>query len=1274
VQINAVCPLCKTSYQLPESMRGQAIRCPNPLCRNIFTAGNGQPPPAPSAAAAPDVRAKRPSAKLQLSGSVGDLVPILPAEQAPATPARPPLPVAPVVAEVPDALPLVETEPVTGDEPELFEIVKPQAADERPTILEPVRDDHKKPAAKPPTPQVEPTPWQQATPPVRATSEPQPAASPAQAPVPTLETPQELPAGSWETAAPPVRRTDGEPPAVLLEPSYATPPPAYDTYPAAPAKKKRGLLKLVALCAAFLLLVGGGYGVYSFFHAKTETDLFAESMQEYEQGKFSLAAGHFKELQTKFPQSERKAEYAYLEKLSDLRGHLANPQLPPEQGLTEVEKFVADYKDDAFFKARGRELAQPAAKVLGDAAAAVPMGTQTQEVLDRIAKLEKELADQLEENGLTKEESALVDQALERAGVNLARWQEEERVLVRLRGLPGERSPSDAIEEANRLLRLHKMGRHPEALQVMERLYAEHAKGVVYKKVNQELKVDETAPDYANILTVAPVKRSTATGDNGIVLALARGVLYALRRSNGQLQWWRRVGIDTATLPVRVPAKDPNPELFLVASADSKTLTALNESGRAVWEYHLGQPSRGRPLIVERAIDRLAYVPTLDGRIDVIELAKGQRLGYYDLKHRLSTGGVRQPGTDLLYFPADDDCVYVINAKQERLERILYTAHDAGSLRGEPLIIAPDSAALARGEGYLLLNQTDGLHAMRLRLFALPLTDRFGPEAVVNPVPRVAGWTWFSPSFDGEKVALLSDEGALGLFGVRQPGANDSLLYPRLSPGGVSLNEFLKPTATQVRSQVVQVQGNDFWVLAHGKLQHLQIAWGAAAGPRAVPVWPEAIPLGWPLHASQSFTERRDRGQTTFFLVTQSLTEPSYRATSVDADTGQILWQRQLGLVCRATPLPLRLPGDDGEPVLLVLDQSGGLFAFDPQQRQANPGEHGVRVADPVDDNPDVQPVLLPAGDGQSAYEIACPGNGKVLLIRQVKLDKERQVRLLVEQRLELRSAPLHGTPALVGNLLVLALADGSLARVPLPVTNTSLVLGDDYFWRSEDAAPETRGHVLALGPDRFVVTNGSRGFKVWQKNPNGGWTTVGDETEELELENRIASAPVLLSLNNGAAEMCVADAAGVVWIVVVQPDGRLKVRTSWDVHGKVTAGPFLRTVGNQQRIGCVVDQRRLAWIDPQVPDIAWTYETQDKPIVGQPEVVGDVVVVADQAGRFVGLDPATGKADGPGYTLRGSIAPTTTPVGFTPTRIFVPLSDGTIILLPRNYFHKLEP
>jgi hypothetical protein len=1282
-------------------MRGQAIRCPNHLCRSIFTVGGDQPPPQSKP---PSPRPSRPSAKLNLSGSVGDLVPILPAERAQAVPPHQPPPGAPVKSDVPDLLPLVEAVPITAEKPELLEVVEPEVVEEAPLVLEPVEEapKRKQPSKKPsppqqprPTnpPQAEPTPWRQATPPVRRTPAPEPAAVPAEPPVPTLEGPQELPAGSWETAAPPVRHADDADQALPVpEMPGGLPQPALnDSYPLAPAKKKRNLFVLVGVLVVGLAVFGtlGLFGWHYF--SQTEAELFAESLQEYDQGKFSVAASHFKELQTKFPLSDRKDEYAFLEKLSDLRGHLSNSQLAADQGLNDLEKFVTDNKDHAQFKPRGRDLAKSAAKLLADCASSVPMGSATPDVLQRISKLRKNLVDQLEENGFTNEELASVEQALDRARGNLTRWQEEDFVLAQLRPLPLWKSPEDvnfrelppaeAIEVANHLMRLHKMEQHSEARTVMERLYDGHAKSVRYERANAELTTEEAPKDFTTVLTVPAVKPAVVHEEDGIVLAVARGVLYALRRSDGQLKWWRRVGIDTTSLPVRVPAKPPNPELFLVVSFDSKTLTALNENGKAVWEYKLGTPSRGRPLIVERALDRLAYVPTYDGHIDVIELAKGQLLGRYDLKQRLSTGGVRQPGTDLLYFPADNDCIYVINAKEERLERILYTGHDAESLRGEPMIVAPDSAALARGEGYLLLNQTDGLHAMRLRMFALPLTDRFGPEAAINPAPRVPGWTWFPPSYDGEKVVLLTDDGVLGLFGVQQPGTKDNLLYPRLGAGRISLDKFLTPSiTTQVQAQVVQVQGNDFWVLAHGKLQHLQIAWNAATGPRPVAAWPKPITLGSPLHASQVVTDRQaDRTWTTLFLVTQSLTEPSCLATAVNDETGDVLWQRQLGLVCRTTPLALRLAADTTEPVLLVMDQSGGLFAFDPDRRQANLGEHGVRVADAVEDNPDMQPLILPAGDGQSAYQIACPGNGKTLLVRHVKLDKDHQVQVLADSRLDLRTAPLHGTPALVGNLLVLPLADGSLARLALPVTDKSLVVGDDYYWRSEQAPPDSRGHVLPLKPDRFLVTNGAHSFKVWQKNTktqSGGWITIPDETQNLELENRVASPPVLVPANkeSGTAEFCVADAAGTVWLLTVQADGQIGAERKWDLGGKVTAGPFLRTIGNEPRIGCVVDQRRLVWIDPNAADIIWTYDTKGKPIQGQPELVGGLLMVTDQAGQFTGLDPATGKADGPGYALRGSIAPSSTPVGFTPTRLFVPLTDGTIILLPMEYFRKPEP
>jgi outer membrane protein assembly factor BamB len=132
-----------------------------------------------------------------------------------------------------------------------------------------------------------------------------------------------------------------------------------------------------------------------------------------------------------------------------------------------------------------------------------------------------------------------------------------------------------------------------------------------------------------------------------------------------------------------------------------------------------------------------------------------------------------------------------------------------------------------------------------------------------------------------------------------------------------------------------------------------------------------------------------------------------------------------------------------------------------------------------------------------------------------------------------------------------------------------------------------------------------------------------------------------------------------------VAPDGKLARRHVWPRGGRVTAGPFLRiTADGDVRIGCVLDHRRLAWIDPERDGVLWVYpDKADTEIVGRPEIVGDLVVVADQAGRIVGLDPETGKPVGTGYQLQGSVTAAASPVAYGPDRLFVPLTDGAVLL-----------
>ena len=155
------------------------------------------------------------------------------------------------------------------------------------------------------------------------------------------------------------------------------------------------------------------------------------------------------------------------------------------------------------------------------------------------------------------------------------------------------------------------------------------------------------------------------------MLAVLRGVLYALNRSNGQTKWAVRVGVDTTDLPVRVPAAVGIPERILVVSADAKTVTAFDSEGGQVWQYQLGGECLGRPLIV----DQLAYFPTYDGKVHEIELVQGKLLGTFDLGQPLTVGGVRDPNTNLLYFPADDFCVYVLDVSQQPKKCVAVLIH-----------------------------------------------------------------------------------------------------------------------------------------------------------------------------------------------------------------------------------------------------------------------------------------------------------------------------------------------------------------------------------------------------------------------------------------------------------------------------------------------------------------------------------------------------------------------------------------------------------------------
>src|SRR5262249_47475387 len=142
-----------------------------------------------------------------------------------------------------------------------------------------------------------------------------------------------------------------------------------------------------------------------------------------------------------------------------------------------------------------------------------------------------------------------------------------------------------------------------------------------------------------------------------------------------------------------------------------------------------------------------------------------------------------------------------------------------------------------------------------------------------------------------------------------------------------------------------------------------------------------------------------------------------------------------------------------------------------------------------------------------------------------------------------------------------------------------------------------------------------------------------------VNLDDDVAAAPVVLarSADGIALRISVADVRGTVYLYNFEDDA-LKLVRKWSLNGSITAGPFMRG----DRMGVVVGKRRLVWLDPNKDDTTpdWTWDSPGAGIVGEPQIVEGLLLVADLSGRFVGLDPKTGKILGPGLRLSGSMGP----------------------------------
>lgn len=1223
--IDAVCPECQNRFRLQEGMVGKSMRCP--VCQEVFVVkeaapaaggkGPGEKPPATDTP--PRSRSDIPPV-VSRSGSVSDFVPVItdvaPARPAPAAPPRPtpPAPAQPqVVTTPPPPRPAAGRPPATP--------VKPPAAGD--------------------------FPWDEG-----------PKTKPA--PVELKWTPTVAPPVNPEAPPIPLRPADDEP--IDLRPAEEE---VVALAPTRPPKSKKRLGVLLGMVAFVVLALGvGGFFLVRYINDAPER-LLAAGRKDYEAANYDQARRVFDQLVTEYPTHRLVPEARFFGELSALRGALRSPMMAedPTPGLAQWKKFLDALNDPDVgpFAAKGRfaiDVWQAGDKLADDLATKAGRSLnpdapdEAEKWMAELDAVEKDL-DRFRPDEEPRKESRAKAVAELRQQIEVARIRADK--LNELEKLLGDGSDESIGVADKRALELG-MDKDHAYLAMKDRVEQRIQAKATYVREPQPIPPTAVPDDGLTSLLFAPRfdrgDRRAQPGLTSVFFCLARGVLYALDEPDGRVLWAARTGLDTDIMPVRVPASDQNPEMVLVASNTGNQFGITARQGRngvPLWHHALAVPCQGPAVVVGPH----AYVPLSDkdGTVLEIALGAGEVTGRLIIGRPLGPTLVARPGTGHLYVVAESRAVYVFDVdrhgplpdfkrEEPKLLGVMNTGHPTGSLRGVPVFSNPDPNE--PGPRFFVLGQASGIDTMKLRAFRLADTPDGSPDP--NPVAKeiaLPGWASFPPHCDGEKVAVVTDQGEFGLYGLALAGNKDEDLFsfPSRPPGPGEM----RPS----RGQVVLAEEGAFWILSGGELRRLRFGISPGAGVHMIQHG-DAIPAGEPLHAPQV----NPRGDT-FVVVTQD--GMTCRATAVDARTGQTRWRRELGVMVKGDPLRI------GNAVLL-LDHAGGMYRIDTKPFTAL--RSAAWLVDPDDQWLMAQPArgftavtgLIPAANGTAVALLAGETEtGPVLLVR-------KYTGAGVQDRRFPATAPLAGQPVVSGNMLVLPLANGTLRRLNL--ADPAGVLEEGPSWRGDRLSRTAVCYLAPMDPDTLFATDGARSVVRWRWPAN---SKVFEMEGRLTLSEKLAATPAVVP--GSPKGLVLADGKGnlTLWDADRLNPPALKAWRSGEKGlppGPVQDG--LRLESEPGRGPRVVYSAggRLVWLPPDADGPKWVGPPPYKATEGRPVLDGGRILLTDRAGIVDTLDAVTGKEVREEFRLTGSHAFASAAVPIGPKQFTLPLTDGVGVWL----------
>ncbi len=278
------------------------------------------------------------------------------------------------------------------------------------------------------------------------------------------------------------------------------------------------------------------------------------------------------------------------------------------------------------------------------------------------------------------------------------------------------------------------------------------------KVVHQPIVATQEERPASAYRAIPLVARRGQTADalaNRVVAVNARGALYGLEGSTGQLLWRRWVGFETSLQPAYA-SSTPGADILIDDQRFGDLLCLNAKSGTLRWRVEVGRPA-GVPVIMG---DRLLQAGT-EGTLFAVAQNDGTIDRRVIFPQKLSSPPAVDNANGIIFQAASHSTLYILDAKTLACTGTVYTGHIDGMVTVAPVVTSD----------LILLLENSGTDYCLLHVFVRK------PGGVLVPAGepiRLKGIVADAPLTFGRTVVVTTDRGAVYVM----EAAADNLLEP----------------------------------------------------------------------------------------------------------------------------------------------------------------------------------------------------------------------------------------------------------------------------------------------------------------------------------------------------------------------------------------------------------------------------------------------------------------------------------------------------------------